>query len=222
VRRESALMTDEASWYKAVGREFASHGRVAAHRFRNVRGDITTNMVEGYFSIFKRGMKCVCQHCSEKHLLLLAEFGFRYSHRVALVVAFESHIAEIRNFILLSRFQNHRDVKTCRSHCTSIASLITYNLSGESMPMPAPGEKVFVPAKVEAGAFSGERLVTVHTQSGPVAKSDFIMQDRDGHYLLAEVKNVTEHGLMVFLFGSFFTTTGLANLAKSTQVKMAG
>jgi ISXO2 transposase-like protein len=104
VRRESALMTDEASWYKAVGREFASHGRVPAHRFRNVRGDITTNMVEGYFSIFKRGMKCVCQHCSEKHLhLYLAEFGFRYSHRVAL-----GYSDEMRGAVALSGIRGKR------------------------------------------------------------------------------------------------------------------
>jgi hypothetical protein len=50
-----------------------------------VRGDVTTNTVEGYFSIFKRGMKGIYQHCSEKHLhRYLAEFDFRYSHRIAL------------------------------------------------------------------------------------------------------------------------------------------
>jgi hypothetical protein len=42
-------------------------------------------MVEGYYSIFKRGMKGVYQHCSEKHLhRYLAEFDFCYSQRVAL------------------------------------------------------------------------------------------------------------------------------------------
>ena len=50
-----------------------------------VRGDVTTNTVEGYFSIFKRGMKGVYQHCSEKHLhRYLAEFDFRYNTRTAL------------------------------------------------------------------------------------------------------------------------------------------
>ena len=39
-----------------------------------------TNTVEGYYSIFKRGMKGVYQHCSEKHLhRYLAEFDFRYT-----------------------------------------------------------------------------------------------------------------------------------------------
>ncbi|TWC00904.1 ISXO2 transposase-like protein [Bradyrhizobium macuxiense] len=48
---------------------------------------ITTNTVEGCYSIFKRGMKGNYQHCSEKHLYrYLAEFDFRYSNRVALGV----------------------------------------------------------------------------------------------------------------------------------------
>lgn len=46
---------------------------------------MTTNTVEGAFSIFKRGMKGVYQHCAEKHLhRYLAEFEFRYSNRSAL------------------------------------------------------------------------------------------------------------------------------------------
>jgi hypothetical protein len=52
-----------------------------------VRGDAYTNTVEGFFSIFKRGMRGVYQHCSDKHLhRYLAEFDFRYSNRVALGV----------------------------------------------------------------------------------------------------------------------------------------
>jgi hypothetical protein len=48
---------------------------------------IHTNTVEGYYSIFKRGMKGVYQHCSEKHLhRYLAEFDFRYSNRIKLGV----------------------------------------------------------------------------------------------------------------------------------------
>jgi hypothetical protein len=51
------------------------------------RGEAHTNTIEGYFSIFKRGMKGVYQQCSEKHLhRYLAEFDFRYSNRVALGV----------------------------------------------------------------------------------------------------------------------------------------
>ena len=48
---------------------------------------VHTNTIEGYFSIFKRGMKGVYQHASKKHLhRYMAEFDFRYSHRVALGV----------------------------------------------------------------------------------------------------------------------------------------
>jgi hypothetical protein len=50
-----------------------------------VRGDVYTNTIEGYFSIFKRGMKGVYQHCGEKHLhRYLAELDFRYNHRIKL------------------------------------------------------------------------------------------------------------------------------------------
>ena len=51
------------------------------------RGPIHTNTIEGYFSIFKRGMRGVYQHCGEKHLhRYLAEFDFRYSNRAGLGV----------------------------------------------------------------------------------------------------------------------------------------
>ena len=84
IRRESKLMTDEARHYLGVGKEFASHGTVNHGKEEYVRGDIHTNTVEGYYSVFKRGMKGVYQHCAEKHLhRYLAEFDFRYSNRVA-------------------------------------------------------------------------------------------------------------------------------------------
>jgi len=87
VKRESRLMTDEARHYRAVGKEFVEHGAVNHGAEEYVRGDIHTNTVEGYYSIFKRGMKGVYQHCAEKHLhRYLAEFDFRYSNRVALGV----------------------------------------------------------------------------------------------------------------------------------------
>jgi transposase-like protein len=87
--REAKLMTDEMQSYKEIGREFASHETVNHRQEEYVRreGDrlITTNTVEGYYSIFKRGMKGVYQHCAEKHLhRYLSEFDFRYSNRVAL------------------------------------------------------------------------------------------------------------------------------------------
>jgi transposase-like protein len=87
VEKQSALMTDEANWYKAVGKNFASHDTVNHSHDEYVRGNSHANTVEGFYSIFKRGMKGVYQHCSEKHLhRYLAEFDFRYSNRVTLGV----------------------------------------------------------------------------------------------------------------------------------------
>ena len=85
--REARLITDEHMMYRKIGREFAEHGSVNHQRKEYARGDITTNTIEGAFSIFKRGMRGVYQHCSEAHLhRYLAEFEFRYSNRAALGV----------------------------------------------------------------------------------------------------------------------------------------
>jgi hypothetical protein len=82
--REARLMTDEHVMYRRIGREFAEHGSVMHYNKEYVRGDVFTNTVEGCFSIFKRGMKGIYQHCAEKHLhRYLAEYEFRYSHREA-------------------------------------------------------------------------------------------------------------------------------------------
>jgi len=83
--RKSTLMTDEGTWYGRPGREFADHQTVAHRRKEYRRGAAGTNTVEGYFSIFKRGMRGVYQHCGEQHMhRYLAEFDFRYSNRVRL------------------------------------------------------------------------------------------------------------------------------------------
>jgi len=89
--REAHMMTDEMYAYREIGAVFASHSSVRHSADEYVRREtdrlVTTNTVEGYYSIFKRGMKGVYQHCSEKHLhRYLAEFDFRYSNRVALGV----------------------------------------------------------------------------------------------------------------------------------------
>ncbi len=86
---KARLNTDEANVYKGLGYWFASHQTVnhSVDEYAHYQGGhmITTNTVEGYFSIFKRGMKGVYQHCSGKHLhRYLAEFDFRYSNRVRL------------------------------------------------------------------------------------------------------------------------------------------
>ncbi len=83
--REARLMTDEALLYRKIGVNFADHQVVRHYGNEYVRGEAHTNTVEGYFSIFKRGMRGVYQFCGEKHLhRYVAEFNFRYDNRVAL------------------------------------------------------------------------------------------------------------------------------------------
>ena len=85
IGKETAIMTDEAGQYTHMGKDFASHEYVRHGADEYVRGDVHTNTVEGYYSIFKRGMKGVYQHCDEKHLhRYVAEFDFRYNNRVKL------------------------------------------------------------------------------------------------------------------------------------------
>jgi transposase-like protein len=66
IAKETAMMTDEWSGYFSLGDYFASHESVSHKADEYVRGDVHTNTAEGYFNIFKRGMKGVYQHCSEK------------------------------------------------------------------------------------------------------------------------------------------------------------
>jgi ISXO2-like transposase domain len=80
-------MTDDSHFYKLVGKEFASHESVNHSEEEYVRGLAHTNTIEGFFSIFKRGMRGIYQHCGEQHLKrYLTEFDFRYNHRSALGV----------------------------------------------------------------------------------------------------------------------------------------
>jgi transposase-like protein len=81
------VMTDEAGQYKGLSKHFASHGYVSHSQFEWGRGKVHTNTVEGFYSVFKRGMKGVYQHCAEKHLhRYVAEFDFRYNQRAKLGV----------------------------------------------------------------------------------------------------------------------------------------
>lgn len=87
IAAESVLMTDESRLYPAVGATFLDHQTVRHSAGEYVRGDVHTNTIESYFSIFKRGMRGTYQHCAEKHLhRYLAEFDFRHNRRVALGV----------------------------------------------------------------------------------------------------------------------------------------
>ena len=83
----TSVMTDEAGQYAHLGKHFAEHGFTRHGQGEYVRGDVHTNTVEGFYSVFKRGMKGVYQHCGEKHLhRYVAEFDFRYNNRVRLGV----------------------------------------------------------------------------------------------------------------------------------------
>lgn len=89
VSREAHLMTDESRLYRNVA--VAQHDTVKHVAGEYVRYEdglaIHSNTIEGYFSIFKRGMRGVYQHCKEKHLhRYLAEFDFRYNNRIALEI----------------------------------------------------------------------------------------------------------------------------------------
>lgn len=95
VERETAIVTDEANYYSQLNRDYF-HVSVNHGQEEWAVEEFSTNTAEGYFSIFKRGMKGVYQHCSEKHLhRYLAEFDFRYSNRIALGVDDETRAASM-------------------------------------------------------------------------------------------------------------------------------
>jgi hypothetical protein len=89
VAKETRIHTDESRLYGDVAGHFAGHDTVKHTAGEYVRyeaeGIVHTNSIEGVFSIFKRGMTGVYQHCDEKHLhRYLAEYDFRYNHRIKL------------------------------------------------------------------------------------------------------------------------------------------
>ncbi len=88
IAHEARVMTDDAGQYKHLDEHFAEHGCVQHSQGEYVSladPSIHTNTVEGFFSIFKRGMKGIYQHCKKRHLhRYLAEFDFRYNNRSAL------------------------------------------------------------------------------------------------------------------------------------------
>jgi transposase-like protein len=81
------LMTDGAMMYDKTGTHFASHEKVNHAAGEYARGDVTTNTVEGFFGILKRGLRGIYQHVGKDHLgRYVDEFAFRYNHRVALEI----------------------------------------------------------------------------------------------------------------------------------------
>lgn len=84
---DAYVMTDEAAHYKNLNKHF-KHDRVTHFDKEYVcklDPNIHTNTVEGFYSIFKRGMKGIYQHCSSEHIQrYITEFDFRYNHRAKL------------------------------------------------------------------------------------------------------------------------------------------
>ena len=95
-------MTDESNTYSGLDKFFDKHGVVDhsrkeyAYTDRLTEFSIGINGAEGFYSVFKRGMKGVYQHCAEKHLhRYLSEFDFRHSNRTALGVEDPERAAKI-------------------------------------------------------------------------------------------------------------------------------
>jgi transposase-like protein len=81
----SRLVTDGAQVYKF---QVENHESVDHSKFEWTRGDVHTNTIEGFFSIFKRGLVGTYQHMDRKHLhRYLAEFDFRFNNRAKLGVS---------------------------------------------------------------------------------------------------------------------------------------
>ena len=96
IAKEARLSTDEASYYRKVGQEFSEHMTVNHSAEEYARGEAHVNSLEGFFSIFKRGMRGTYQHCGKQHLhRYAAEFEFRYNHRTALNVTDTERAAAI-------------------------------------------------------------------------------------------------------------------------------
>lgn len=84
IAKEAIVYTDEAKQYSSLSKHFADHDFTTHSKGDYGRGVVHTNTVEGYFSIFKRGMKGIYQHCNKRHLhRYAAEFEFRYNNRIA-------------------------------------------------------------------------------------------------------------------------------------------
>lgn len=82
VHPRTVLLTDDSSIYKTIGQKFAAHQIVKHSLGQYVIGQVHTNTIEGFFSIFKRGMIGTYQHCGPQHLQrYLSEFDFRYNER---------------------------------------------------------------------------------------------------------------------------------------------
>jgi len=83
VHKSARIHTDESSIYRGIGKEFeGGHETVVHYKKEYVRGDVTTNTVEGFFSILKRGINGIYHNVSKEHLhRYVAEYEYRYNTR---------------------------------------------------------------------------------------------------------------------------------------------
>lgn len=83
----SHIMTDEAGQDAHLDQHFLAHDFVTHGKGEYGRGPIHTNTAEGFYSVFKRGLTGVYQHCAAHHLhRYVSEFDFRYNSRTRLGV----------------------------------------------------------------------------------------------------------------------------------------
>jgi len=114
--RKSTLYTDQAGIYTEPGEEFAKHRTVNHSRGEYVRGDVHTNTIENVFSVFKRGMKGIYQHCGEAHLFrYLREFDYRYNRRAKLGWSDEQRHNELLRMIAGKRLTYRRIGETANA-----------------------------------------------------------------------------------------------------------
>ena len=122
IAKETHVMTDESNTYSDLGKHFKSHDVVDhsrkeyayTDRVRNL--NISINSAEGYYSVFKRGMKGVYQHCKEKHLhRYVAEFDFRHSNRSALGVEDMERAEKLAAGIVGKRLTYRRGEETAQA-----------------------------------------------------------------------------------------------------------
>jgi transposase-like protein len=96
IKPSTRVMTDEAGQYAHLGKYFTEHDFVRHSSGEYGRDDVHINTAENFYSVFKRGMKGIYQHCSEKHLYrYVAEFDFRYNNRSRLGVEDTERAAKI-------------------------------------------------------------------------------------------------------------------------------
>ena len=85
VAPDTRLHTDESRLYVGSDKAFLTHETVRHTAGEYARGDVHTNSAEGFFGVFKKGMRGIYQHCGEKYLSrYLTEFSFRHNTRAKL------------------------------------------------------------------------------------------------------------------------------------------